>query len=496
MGTRPAARTLARSLAHLARILVPAVTLTAAALAQGPPVDDGARTGAGLALTSTVDPVQAVSSVDLVRRALAANEGLAAARLDIERARARLAQAGRRPNPTLDVEHRTGRLTGSRGEGETTIGFALPLELGGQRGRRVELAEAELAAAEAEIADRERRLAGEVRALYADALAAARELETTSTLNTIDTETAHFVEVRVTEGETAPLELRLLQVEIDRALSRRAVLAGRLEAVLIELATVAGLRPGEQIHLREDLTAIAWVDTPPTVGEAQEIALRTRPDLRLAVLEQQVAEAGLRLARAQSSPEVTAFSRFSIERSVFDETPVGVLRDRDKTLAFGVSVGLPVFSRNQGARAEAALAIEQARRRRAFAEQRVRADVASAYARYRAAESAVVTFERGVIARSIENIRSIRGAYQIGAYRITELLAEQRRFADAQAAYTETLVERYRALADLQSAMGVPAAVVERPRPHTSVRPPRRRAPPTPVSASFPRNKEYRDGHE
>src|ERR1044072_2260888 len=89
------------------------------------------------------DPVQGSSSVDLVRRALASNGELAAARLDVERARARLRQAGLRPNPSVDFEQTTGRFTGAAGERETSIGVSIPLELGGRRGRRIDLAKAE-----------------------------------------------------------------------------------------------------------------------------------------------------------------------------------------------------------------------------------------------------------------------------------------------------------------------------------------------------------------
>jgi hypothetical protein len=45
-----------------------------------------------------VDPVQGASSDGLIRRALQSNAELAAARLDYERGRARLRQAGLRPN--------------------------------------------------------------------------------------------------------------------------------------------------------------------------------------------------------------------------------------------------------------------------------------------------------------------------------------------------------------------------------------------------------------
>ena len=68
-------------------------------------------------------------------------------------------------------------------------------------------------------------------------------------------------------------------------------------------------------------------------------------------------------------------------------------------------------------------------------------------------------FDQGVIGRSNANIQAIRGAYEIGEFKITDLLAEQRRLLDSQRDFTEALTERYRALADLQSAMGVTAAV-------------------------------------
>jgi cobalt-zinc-cadmium efflux system outer membrane protein len=128
-----------------------------------------------------------------------------------------------RPNPILEFEQTTGRLTGSAGERETIVGVALPVELGGKRHRRIELAQAELEAAEAEVADRERRLTSEVYGAYAEALAALRELAITEDLNDIDLQTTRFVQARVNEGETAPLELNLLRVEVDRLRSRRAL---------------------------------------------------------------------------------------------------------------------------------------------------------------------------------------------------------------------------------------------------------------------------------
>jgi outer membrane protein, heavy metal efflux system len=426
------------------------------AAAKGPfPATTGSP-APGTALSPYYDPQQGTSSDDLVRRALRSNGELAAVRLEVERARARVRQAGLRPNPTLDFEQTTGRLTGSPGEGETSVGVSLPVELGGKRRRRIELARAELEAVEAEVADRERRLAGEVLGAYVEALAALRELEITESLTDIDVQTTKYVQARINEGESAPIELSLLRVEVERLRSRRALVEGRLQAALLRLKGLAGIPVEEPLRLREAIASPALREPPASLEAAVEIALRTRPDLRLARLGEEVAGAGLRLARAQARPDMAASVRYSQGRSIFDDTPVGPISNRDRQLTFGVSVGLPVFNKNQGAKEEAAAAIAQARARREFLEQVVRSEVASAYARYEAANRAVKTYEAGVIASSTANVAGFRAAYQLGEYRVTDLLAEQRRLLDSQREFTEALAERYRALADLRQAIGAP----------------------------------------
>lgn len=400
-----------------------------------------------------VDPAQGSVSIDLVRRALASNAELAAARIEIDRGRARLRQAGLRPNPTVDFERQNG-VFNSPGESSTLVGFSLPLELAGQRGRRLDLAQAALEATSAEIADRERRLASDVRLAYAEALAAVRELEVTQNLNAVDVETARIVEVRMNEGDAAPLELNLLRAEVDRLRARRALIEGRLQASVLKLKQLAGIPGDEPLRLREVLSAPLLPEPPASLEAAVEIALRTRPDLKFARLAEEVAQAGYRLAKAEAAPLVTAFTRYGQTSSAFDETPVGFLQDRDKLFSFGVSITLPVLNRNQGAKAEAKLAITQAQKRREFTESVVRAEVASAYRRYEAAQASVQLYEQGVIARSTQNVRTMRAAYEAGAFRISELLAEQRRLIDSQREMTEALTERYRALAEMQAALG------------------------------------------
>lgn len=420
-----------------------------------------AAVGAAGQSPSSASPASSTSSdiADvLVRRALASNRELAAARVEIARARARLRQATLLPNPVLEVEQTGGALGISEGEVERRAEISVPIEYAGKRGRRIDVAEAELRASEAVVADRERRLAAEVRRFYAEAIAASRELSFTNELTQIDAEIGSVLQVRVSEGDAPPLEANLLRVEIDRLFSRRAMLEGRLRATELQLVTVIGLPADERIALGD-----SYGDgvTVPTNEDAVRLALQRRPDLRAAELNVAAAEAGLRLANAQGLPDITVFGGYAKGRSGFDDTPVGPLTDRDRLFNAGVGISLPIFNRNQGAKAEAGAAIEQATRLRELTELQIRAEVESAAARFHAAEAAIDVFREGVIERSTENVRTMRAAYEAGAFTISEFLTERRRLVDAQRELTEALTERAVALIDFQAAVAEPIELKE-----------------------------------
>ena len=416
----------------------------------------------GLGAAQTPPPAGTATTADaLVRRALTSNRELAAARVDVTRARARLRQSGLRPNPVLEVEQTGGALGISKGEVERRAEISIPIEYGGQRGRRIDVAEVELRAAEAVFADRERRLVADVRRLYAEAIAATRELSFTNELTQIDTEVGNVLDIRVREGDAPPLEASLLRVEIDRLRSHRAMIEGRRRAAELQLATAIGASPEETFALADSYGEGVTV---PSREDAVRLALERRPDLRAAELHIAAAEAGLSLAKAQALPEITVFGGYARGRGGFDDTPVGPLVDEDQLINAGVGISLPIFNRNQGAKAEAAAAIEQALRLRELTELQIRAEVESAIARIQAAETAIEVFRQGVLERSAQNVRTMRAAYQAGAFTITEFLAERRRYVDAQRELTEAMTERAVALIDLQAAVAEPIETNEEPK--------------------------------
>lgn len=397
---------------------------------------------------------EGISLGEIIKRAFENNGAIKIAVLEVEKAKARLQQARLRQNPTLEIEQSSGRFVGSAGDGELSVGVAIPLDVYGQRRSRMNLAESEITLKEAEVIARKRELSAQILVFYSEALAALQELKVLEDLLELDTQTTRFVQIRVNEGETSPLDLSLLQTEVERLRARRSLVEGKLQASISRLKLYAGLSYEQPLKLREDLAVATLPNLPLTIETAFTIALKNRPEIRLAELEEDLATAGLRLIRSNSRPDFTAYTRYTQNRNGFDD-PRGNFAQRDRSLTFGVAIGLPVFNKNQGAKAEAEIAIRQAQEKRIFAEQIIKNEVATAFTRIEATNTAYTRLVTAVLPRSRKNVETIRSVYELGELKITDLINEQRRLLDANRDLTEVLTERYRANADLFIALGI-----------------------------------------
>ena len=92
-------------------------------------------------------------------------------------------------------------------------------------------------------------------------------------------------------GETSPLELNLLQTEVERLRVRRSLVEGRLQASISRLKFYAGLSYEKPLKLREDITVATFPNLPPSIETAFSVALKNRPEIRLAQLEEDLATA-------------------------------------------------------------------------------------------------------------------------------------------------------------------------------------------------------------
>ncbi|MFB3905273.1 MAG: TolC family protein [Acidobacteriota bacterium] len=402
-----------------------------------------------------------VVSVDrMVELALSRNAQLLAARQRLAEAQGLLRQAGFGPNPAIDISVANGDALNSSGEREVSVGYSHTFELGGKRERRIDVAQWGVELAQSEVANRERLLASEVRIRYAEALAAVRNLQNAEELLQLTEQGFNLAKARAEAGEGAPLEQGLLQVEVNRIGSDRLLFASQVERSLLETKLLAGL------PLDDDLRLSGSLEKPtelPELENAVEIALSRRPDLAAARIQEELAESELQLARSGATPDLVARGGYSHVQSRFDQFgfsqqggDVVPLRDKDNVITGGISILLPLANRNQG-NIEAAIARQRAARlERESLERVVRQEVMAALSRLAAARRALQLFDTGVIGQSQQNIRVVRGAYELGELRLLDVINEQRRLIETQRAYTELLRDAYVAAVELERATGAP----------------------------------------
>jgi outer membrane protein, heavy metal efflux system len=406
-----------------------------------------------------VDATTGVGLDQLVQLALTRNSDLLATRQRTLEAQGLLRQAGFRPNPVLETEFSSGSPTGSPGERSFSLGYGHTFELGGKRARRVDLGQTGLDLARLEITDRERTLRAELQGRYIAAMAAIRNLEAVAEQLDVTQQSYAVTQRRVSEGESPWVEQMVLQAEVGRLSADRLLLASEAQQAMLELRVVAGLDLSEPLRLRPD------GDRPPlavTLESALERGLATRPDLAAARAEEARSGGEIRLAQAERVPDIAALVRYTDMQSRFDlfgftaSGAVAPLRDRDRILTGGLSITLPLFSRNQG-QIEAARARQRAASlRREYLERVVRADITGAYRRYLAARQAVQAFETSVIQPSEQSVRVLRASYTAGEVRLFDVLTEQRRLIDTQKAYTDAIRQEALARVALERAIGTP----------------------------------------
>ena len=335
---------------------------------------------------------------------------------------------------------------------------SLPLELGGRRKTRIDVAVAELTIREKEVANRERLLAAEVRAKFGEALANALKLKLTEDLLETALNGFRLVQTRVSEGRTAPLEENMTLVEVNRLRSMREIVAGKAEIAFLELRNLLGMKPEEPLRLRGDFKDL--LAPLPSVTEITEQALQTRPDLQgvraIEILSQKQIEQARAAGRIDASASL-GYGRNNFSFPVSGITNIGQLRpvqDIFHSLKFGITLEIPVRNRNQGAVEAAVANSEAAAKRREFAELTVRREVAAAFARYQSSARAMEIFRVGVRDQASANLDVVRQTYELGAKNLIEYLVEQRRFIELENEFIEAQFETYLARIEILHAAG------------------------------------------
>jgi cobalt-zinc-cadmium efflux system outer membrane protein len=321
-------------------------------------------------------------------------------------------------------------------EGDTTdwnIAFRQWMELGGQRGDRIEAAHAGAEAGAARSDDRERTLLREVGFAFVEALYWQERLTIARENQQIAQGIAQVAEKRHGVGDGSGLDASVSAV----ALARAAALVNQTEVSLTRaegrLESLLGLDPTGELVCTGMLSEVAQTYDAPSLDE--------RADLRALRAESQGAQAQLELSRARRIPNMALGARYS--------------REEGANIVQGtLIVTLPVADRGQGdaaqarARAQRIDAELEATRRSASVE------IDTARQSARELQAAAESFEREGLEASAKAQKQATAAYEAGSIPMGELLALRRELLAAELDHIDLLFAAARARVELQASLG------------------------------------------
>ncbi|KQU55911.1 transporter [Sphingomonas sp. Leaf339] len=412
----------------LAAILAAASCASIAQAQQGRPIQAAVPTETPTA----AQPLPGLSLDQAVSAAGGSAPSGAAASASVEAAQAARAVAELRPDPVFQgqVENvvGSGPYRGVR-NAETTIGVAIPIELGGKRGARVAVADAQVSRAQLQKAIVAADIRVQVTQLYIDVIAAERRLVTARDQARIAGEVLRGASVRVQAGRASPLEQQradVARINADTNVERLTRLA---EAARTNLAR----RLGRPIDGTLDVELLDRLP-PATFGPAAPVQTAGTLELAAADADLVIADAGIRLARANRVPDINVGPALRRLEATNDTAAV-----------FAISIPIPAFNNGRAAIAQAT-----AERTRAEAVRRITAlDVEQAITDAQAEVANAATSARAAVglalAAAAEAARIARIGYREGKFGQLDLL-------DAERTLAETRVAAIDALADYQNA--------------------------------------------
>lgn len=392
--------------------------------------------GAGQAQQDSLTPDEAV------RLAQSNNPDLQILVAEVESERARLVGASLpfQGNPTVTVtagprSSRDGRSS------DASIQLLQPIEIGGQRGARIEAAKASVDAAEARLRARRAEIAVAIRRAFGRALAAEQRAQLAAEALAVAQEGLAAAQERFEVGAAALLEVNTARVEVGRMVRDRSEAERRQAEALADFRLLLGVDSAKVPHLAGELRA----DERGGLEESQlvEQALANRAEIVGNRRALDAANARARLMERERIPTPRIGVSYTSEE------------DSDTRIIQGLlSLDIPLFNRNQEARGVVAARVSQLEIEVAATGRRIRQEIASAVARLRTARSAADGFAGDVVKAMQENMELGTESYRAGKIDFLQLLIIRNQALEARNEHIDVLEELNAARAQLDQAIG------------------------------------------
>jgi outer membrane protein, heavy metal efflux system len=382
------------------------------------------------------------------------NLNLLALKFEIPMADADILTASLRNNPIFYADTQLvpyGHFSNQRPGGQTQydVNVTQPIDVWRKRKARTIVAQRAKKVTEAQFQDAVRNQVDNLYTAYVDVVAARLTLKfsqayTKGLMNLLklneELRGAGFIKPSDVKAIWAKLQLAELQIREATETQAKTL---RTLGLLLNIPP----KESDKLQLRSSVYDIRPL---PTSSEALvETGMNARPDLlsfRQGLLR---ARADVNNARAQRFSDVyLLWQPYTLQ----DNTYQGL--KSAYSYAFGVTIALPVFNRNQGNLLRSKLNAEQSKFELAHQEKQVVYDVEEAIREYQTSRDSVIEFKKEVIPASKEVRDSAFRRWQGGETSALDYLEAQQDYNDVVRQYRDALVRHRRAMLDLNTAVG------------------------------------------
>lgn len=416
------------------------------------------------------------------------NLSLAAAKYNIDAARAAQLIASFKPNPVLTIGAEQFHLghpyrgiihtdTSAAAQPTFTVRVDKTIERGGKRELRTNVAESQVKASEAQMLDALRTQLYQLRQAFTTAALARENLLLAEATQQQYEQTERLTEIRVEGGDLAGVEVYrakagLLQFQQAVQQARTSYEQSTRDVLNLLGATPAQVVPGviaqasgemqfEKVALKPPATAdpddfeslrnaplqisFTFDDRPlgQSLNDLRQLALSERPDVQVARHLVAAAKNNVSLAQAQRVRDVSVGMEF--QRVGNDQS-------------FGAVVSIPLFRYNnhEADKLQAEALQQAAAAQLKQAETQAITDVEKAFQAYTAARRMLELFNSQNL-RQMEKLRSIAAfSFKEGASSLLELLDAQRTYNQTITAHNQARADYQMALWQLEQAIGKP----------------------------------------
>lgn len=381
-------------------------------------------------------PPQKLALAQALDMAEKQNLDLIAARAQRAVAAANVRIAGQRPNPTANF-------TALRDEPHEGLFFDLPLEIGGKRGRRIDLARQQGTLTDDDIAALERQtrqntrnaffslaLARSVTQQKADALKLAQRLQ-------------DIAESRFEAGEVPELEVEQAKMDAAQAQADFQVAQQEEKIALSAFDALLNEPSGTDWEL---VTPLENLPAEPPLSDLTSRAANSNPELERITQQEKIEQSQRALLRAQRIPNL------GVEFGVDFNAP--------KDFRYGprgqLSLELPIFMRYQGEIAESSATLIALEDQAAATRRAVDGRVEQAYYELDAREAQAKLYKESLVPAASKLESMAEESYQAGKSNILYVLDAQKNVQQVQQAYLQSLFTVQQAFAQLEETVGVP----------------------------------------